>query len=681
MKNGNPLLEKNTLPSFDRIRVEHIEPAIDQILEKNRKELKYLLENTKSYTWDNFFQKIEDMEDRLQQVWSPASHLHAVADNSELRSVYNNCLKKLSDYSTEVGQNIDLFKAYNAFSKNPAFNAISKAQKKIITNTLRDFRLSGVNLDVKNKIAYKNIQNKLSELQTKFEENLLDATHAWKKHITNKEELTGLPKSVMALAAENAKKESKKGWLFTLEAPSYIPVMKYADNAELRKEMYWAYTTRASELGPNATIWDNSKIMYDILKLRTKKAKLLGFDNYAEYSLETKMAKSSSEVISFLNNLAERTKKSAKNEFNELKQFVQESTGLDHVEASDISYYSEKLKQKKFSISQEELRRYFPVKQVIKGLFKITKKLYDVDIKERTKIEVWHDDVKFFDIFDNKGKIKGSFYLDLFSRRHKRGGAWMDECIIRRKTNSEIQNPVAYLTCNFTPPIDDKSSLLTHDEVITLFHEFGHGLHHMMTNINYSGVSGINGVPWDAVELPSQFMENFCWEKEALDLFAKDFETGDTINKDLFKKMTKARSFHAAIQMVRQLEFEIFDFRLHLEFTSKNKLNIQKLLDDVRENVSVVKTPEFNRFQHSFSHIFAGGYSAGYYSYKWAEVLSADAFSKFEEQGIFNKLTGNEFLKSILEKGGSCEPMDMFIEFRGRKPSIEPLLKHAGIAV
>ena len=681
MKNGNPLLEKNTLPSFDRIRVEHIEPAIDQILEKNRKELKYLLENTKSYTWDNFFQKIEDMEDRLQQVWSPASHLHAVADNSELRSVYNNCLKKLSDYSTEVGQNIDLFKAYNVFSKNPAFNAISKAQKKIITNTLRDFRLSGVNLDVKNKIAYKNIQNKLSELQTKFEENLLDATHAWKKHITNKEELTGLPKSVMALAAENAKKESKKGWLFTLEAPSYIPVMKCADNAELRKEMYWAYTTRASELGPNAKIWDNSKIMYDILKLRTKKAKLLGFDNYAEYSLETKMAKSSSEVISFLNNLAERTKKSAKNEFNELKQFVQESTGLDHVEASDISYYSEKLKQKKFSISQEELRRYFPVKQVIKGLFKITKKLYDVDIKERTKIEVWHDDVKFFDIFDNKGKIKGSFYLDLFSRRHKRGGAWMDECIIRRKTNSEIQNPVAYLTCNFTPPIDDKSSLLTHDEVITLFHEFGHGLHHMMTNINYSGVSGINGVPWDAVELPSQFMENFCWEKEALDLFAKDFETGDTINKDLFKKMTKARSFHAAIQMVRQLEFAIFDFRLHLEFASKNKHNIQKLLDDVRENVSVVKTPEFNRFQHSFSHIFAGGYSAGYYSYKWAEVLSADAFSKFEEQGIFNKLTGNEFLKSILEKGGSCEPMDMFIEFRGRKPSIEPLLKHAGILV
>ena len=681
MKNGNPLLEKNTLPSFDRIRVEHIEPAIDQILEKNRKELKYLLENTKSYTWDNFFQKIEDMEDRLQQVWSPASHLHAVADNSELRSVYNNCLKKLSDYSTEVGQNIDLFKAYNVFSKNPAFNDISKAQQKIITNTLRDFRLSGVNLNAKNKTTYKSIQNKLSELQTKFEENLLDATHAWKKHITNKEELTGLPKSVMALAAENAKKESKKGWLFTLEAPSYIPVMKYADNAELRKEMYWAYTTRASELGPNATIWDNSKIMYDILKLRTKKAKLLGFDNYAEYSLETKMAKSSSEVISFLNNLAERTKKSAKNEFNELKQFVQESTGLDHVEASDISYYSEKLKQKKFSISQEELRRYFPVKQVIKGLFKITKKLYDVDIKERTKIEVWHDDVKFFDIFDNKGKIKGSFYLDLFSRRHKRGGAWMDECIIRRKTNSEIQNPVAYLTCNFTPPIDDKSSLLTHDEVITLFHEFGHGLHHMMTNINYSGVSGINGVPWDAVELPSQFMENFCWEKEALDLFAKDFETGDTINKDLFKKMTKARSFHAAIQMVRQLEFAIFDFRLHLEFASKNKHNIQKLLDDVRENVSVVKTPEFNRFQHSFSHIFAGGYSAGYYSYKWAEVLSADAFSKFEEQGIFNKLTGNEFLKSILEKGGSCEPMDMFIEFRGRKPSIEPLLKHAGIAV
>ena len=679
MKNDNPLLQKYTLPPFDKIMVRHIEPAINYMIDENRKELKDIIKNTKNYTWKNFFQKIENMEDRLQRVWSPVSHLHSVADNNELRKAYNNCLTKLSNYSTEMGQNIDLFKTYDIFSKKSSFKNLSKSQKKIINNSIRDFRLSGIDLNIESKKIYKKIQNKLSELQTKFEENLLDATHAWKKHITDKNELSGIPDSVIALASETAKKENKEGWLFTLEAPFYIPVMKYADSSALRKEMYWAYTTRASEIGPNAGEFDNTKIMYDILEYRTKKSELLGFKNFANYSLETKMAKSTDEVLNFLTNLVDRTKKYAINEFKELEEFTSRLSGINNLKAYDILYYSEKLKQKKFSISQEELRRYFPIKQVINGLFSITKKLYDIEIRKRSGVQVWNNDVEFFDILDNKGIIIASFFLDLFSRQHKRGGAWMDECIVRKKINSKIQNPVAYLTCNFTPPIDDKPTLLTHDEVITLFHEFGHGLHHMMTKIDYCGVSGINGVPWDAVELPSQFMENFCWEKEALDLFARDFETGKTIDNGLFKKMTKARSFQMAMQMIRQLEYAIFDFRLHLEYASRKDLDIQILLDEVRKYVTVVETPEFNRFQHSFSHIFAGGYAAGYYSYKWAEVLSADAFSKFEEKGIFNKITGKEFLKTILEKGGSCEPMEMFVEFRGREPSIEPLLKHIGI--
>jgi len=679
MKNDNPLLQKYTLPPFDKIMVRHIEPAINYMIDENRKELKYIIKNTKNYTWKNFFQKIENMEDRLQRVWSPVSHLHSVADNNELRKAYNNCLTKLSNYSTEMGQNIDLFKTYDIFSKKSSFKNLSKSQKKIINNSIRDFRLSGIDLNIESKKIYKKIQNKLSELQTKFEENLLDATHAWKKHITDKNELSGIPDSVIALASETAKKENKEGWLFTLEAPFYIPVMKYADSSALRKEMYWAYTTRASEIGPNAGEFDNTKIMYDILEYRTKKSELLGFKNFANYSLETKMAKSTDEVLNFLTNLVDRTKKYAINEFKELEEFTSRLSGINNLKAYDILYYSEKLKQKKFSISQEELRRYFPIKQVINGLFSITKKLYDIEIRKRSGVQVWNNDVEFFDILDNKGIIIASFFLDLFSRQHKRGGAWMDECIVRKKINSKIQNPVAYLTCNFTPPIDDKPTLLTHDEVITLFHEFGHGLHHMMTKIDYCGVSGINGVPWDAVELPSQFMENFCWEKEALDLFARDFETGKTIDNGLFKKMTKARSFQMAMQMIRQLEYAIFDFRLHLEYASRKDLDIQILLDEVRKYVTVAETPEFNRFQHSFSHIFAGGYAAGYYSYKWAEVLSADAFSKFEEKGIFNKITGKEFLKTILEKGGSCEPMEMFVEFRGREPSIEPLLKHIGI--
>jgi oligopeptidase A len=675
---NNPLLEKEGLPSFESIQASHIEPAIDQLLSEIRNEVKSLLSPTKDYNWDNLLQKLEDMDDQLNKAWSPASHLHSVADNDQLREAYNACLPKLSDYSTEMGQNEDLFHAYETIANSNEYESLSEAQKKIIKNALRDFRLSGIDLNDKDKERYKIIQQKLSKLQTKFEENLLDATHAWEKHITDKALLSGLPESALALAEQAAKNKDKQGWLFTLDFPSYMPVMQYADNADLRKEFYQAYNTRASDEASNSD-WDNSEIMLELLKYRTEKAKLLGFESYSHYSLATKMAETPEEVLAFLNDLAKRSKKHAEQEFLELQQFAYKEANVTQLDAWDVAYYSEKLRQKKFDISQETLRPYFPVNQVIDGLFSITNKLYGVTIKQREGVEVWHEDVMFFDILEADGSIRGSFYLDLYARQHKRGGAWMDECIVRKKTSSSIQNPVAYLTCNFTPPIGDKAALLTHDEVTTLFHEFGHGLHHMMTQVDYSGVSGINGVPWDAVELPSQFMENWCWEKEALDLFARHVDTGEALDDDLFEKMTKARTFQASMQMVRQLEFSLFDFRLHLEFASNTALNIQDLLNEVREQVAVVKAPKFNRFQHSFSHIFAGGYAAGYYSYKWAEVLSADAFSKFEEKGIFDKTTGNEFLHTILEQGGSREPMDLFVEFRGRKPSIEPLLRHSGI--
>ena len=675
---NNPLLNKAGLPAFESIQASHIEPAMDQLLSENRKEIKSLLAATKEYNWDNLLQKLEDMDDLLGRAWSPASHLHSVADNDELREAYNACLPKLSDYSTEMGQNEDLFHAYESIASSKEFDSLSAAQQKIIKNALRDFRLSGIDLDDEAKERYKIIQQKLSKLKTKFEENLLDATHDWKKHITDKAQLSGLPESALALAEQAAKNDDKEGWLFTLDFPSYMPIMQYADDANLRKEFYHAYVTRASDQGTNKD-WDNSDVMLEILKYRTEKAKLLGFESYAHYSLATKMAENPQEVLDFLNDLADRTKKFAEKEFEELKQFAKEEADISELNAWDVGYYAEKLRQKKFDISQETLRPYFPVNQVLDGLFAITTKLYGVTFKQREGVEVWHKDVMFFDILEEDGSIRGSFYLDLYARQHKRGGAWMDECLVRKKAASSIQDPVAYLTCNFTPPIGDKEALLTHDEVTTLFHEFGHGLHHMMTRVEYSGVSGINGVPWDAVELPSQFMENWCWEKEALDLFAKHVDSSEALDDELFGKMTRARTFQAGMQMVRQLEFSLFDFRLHLEFASNEAMNIQDLLNEVRSQVAVVKAPDFSRFQHGFSHIFAGGYAAGYYSYKWAEVLSADAFSKFEEKGIFDKNTGSEFLHSVLEQGGSREPMDLFVEFRGRKPSIEPLLRHSGI--
>ncbi|MEE8234124.1 MAG: oligopeptidase A, partial [Gammaproteobacteria bacterium] len=664
---------------FSSITPTQIEPAIDHLLKENRSNIQALLQSNEPVSWGNTLQPVEDLGDLLNRAWSPASHLHSVADNDELREAYNACLPKLSDYATEMGQNKDLYLAYKSVSESDEFALLDDAQRKIIENALRDFRLSGIELDEDKQQEYKDIKKELSRLQTRFEENLLDATHAWTKHVTDKNTLNGLPESALAQAKQKSLNEDKQGWIFTLDFPSYMPVMQYADDVALRKEMYTAYITRASDQGPNAGQWDNSGLMNEILALRHRQAQLLGYESYAHYSLARKMANDINEVLDFLNDLASRSRKMAKQELKALQEFAKSEFGLSELQAWDMAYYAEKFRQHKYALSQEDLRPYFPAPQVIDGLFTIVKRLYGIDVKEREHVETWHEDVRFFDIFDNTGSLRGGFYLDLYTRTGKRGGAWMDECIVRKRSASDVQIPVAYITCNFTAPIGNDPALLTHDEVITLFHEFGHGLHHMLTLVDYPSVSGLNGVPWDAVELPSQFMENWCWEREALDLIGRHHQTGKLISDDIFEKMIAAKNFQTGMQMVRQLEFSLFDFRLHLEYDSKTPVDVQSLLDDVRRQVAVIIPPEFNRFQHSFSHIFAGGYAAGYYSYKWAEVLSADAYSKFEEDGIFNKHTGNKFLHSILEQGGVKEPMEMFINFRGREPNIDALLKHSGI--
>ena len=675
----NPLLEKSTLPPFKRIKPEHIEPAIDTLIQENRETLELLLQQNQEYTWDNLVAALEDRDELLNRAWSPVNHLHSVADNDALREAYNACLPKLTEYGSELGQHRGLFEAFSQIRQQDGFADLDLAQQKSIDNSLRDFRLSGVALEGDDRERYRELKTQLSQLQTRFEENLLDATQAWSLLVTEQADLSGLPESALALLAQNAQRNKRDGWLLNLEFPSYIPVMQYADKRELREKLYRAYVTRASELGENAEQWDNGQNMVEILGLRQQQATLLGFENYAEYSLARKMAGDTAEVIGFLEDLADRSMAGAKAEFEELETFVHENYKIDRLESWDLAYYSEKLRLHKFDLSQEELRPYFPADRVIQGMFSVVNRLYGLEISEVPGVEAWHEDVRFFEIRDHGKQVRGSFFLDLYARQQKRGGAWMDECVVRRRLASGVQNPVAYLTCNFTPPVGSDPSLLTHDEVITLFHEFGHGLHHMLTQVDYPEVSGINGVAWDAVELPSQFMENWCWEEDALAYISGHYQSGEALPDALFQKMQKARTFQAGMQMLRQIEFALFDFRLHLEKRGDTVEDIQALLNEVRERVAVVRPPDYNRFQHGFSHIFAGGYAAGYYSYKWAEVLSADAFSKFEENGIFDRKTGEQFLHSILEQGGSREPMDLFIEFRGRQPSIDPLLRHAGI--
>jgi len=677
---NNPLLNNTELPQFSKIKPEHVEAAIDQLLSEARQTIANQLQQQGSYTWENLIEPIDEAEDRLNKAWSPVSHMNSVVNSDAMRDAYNACLGKLSEYSTEVGQNRALYEAYKSIEHSQDFSKLDVAQQKIVSNALRDFHLSGVDLAADKQKRYKDISQQLSKLASQYEEHLLDATNAWHKLIHNQDDLAGLTDSALAQAKQLAEAEGHDGWLINLQFPSYLAVMTYADNRDLRREHYEAFCTRASDQGPDAGKWDNTDIMEQILALRHEKAQLLGFDNYAEYSLATKMADSTDNVVSFLEDLADKSWRQARRDLAELQDFTAKEFGLHDLQAWDIGYYSEKMRQHFYQLSQEEVKSYFPATRVIPGLFAIVEKLYGLQISEINNVDTWHPDVRFYQILDINGDLRGRFYLDLYARAKKRGGAWMDDCVCRKKTAHGLQTPVAYLTCNFTPPTGDQPALLTHDEVQTLFHEFGHGLHHMLTQIDHLGVSGINGVEWDAVELPSQFMENWCWEKEALNLISGHYQTGESLPYNLFEKMLAAKNFQAGMLMVRQLEFSLFDFKIHQNYDPNKGGRIYQTLQQIRDQVAVVKVPAFNRFAHSFSHIFAGGYAAGYYSYKWAEVLSADAFSLFEERGIFDRPTGESFLHNILEKGGSQSAMTLFKNFRGREPNIDALLRHNGIA-
>ncbi|HKQ31196.1 MAG TPA: oligopeptidase A [Burkholderiales bacterium] len=679
LTSDNPLLDFSGMPRFRDIRPEHVTPALDRLLAQSRRQRDVLLTQA-DFTWDNFAQPLEDMNERLSRLWSPVSHLNAVMNNEALRKEYNDNLPRLSEYYTELAQDERLYAGYRQIAASRDYAALSQAQKKIIENSLRDFRLAGAELPAEKKNRFKEIQKELSTLTSRFSDNVLDATDAWELWITDERDLAGLPESARAMARQSAREKDREGWRFNLEAPSYIALMTYADKRELRRQMYEAYVTRASELGPHGGKWDNGPSMQRILALRAESAALLGFANYAEYALQTRMAKSVSQVMTFLRDLGARAKPSAQEDVEQLRRYVRDAHGATELEAWDFPYYSEKLRQVRYAISQEELRPYFPEPRVVGGMFEVVRRLYGLNIREIKDVDVWHADAHVYEIRDEGGQVRGRFYLDLYARANKRGGAWMDDCIGRKRSVNGVQVPVAYLTCNFTPPVDGKPALLTHEEVETLFHEFGHGLHHMLTLIDHVGVAGINGVAWDAVELPSQFMENWCWEREALDVIAGHYQTGAPLPAAMFEKMRAAKNFQSGMQCMRQLEFALFDMRIHAECDPAGTVDVQKVLDQVRREVAVIVAPAFNRFQHGFSHIFAGGYAAGYYSYKWAEVLSADAFSKFEERGVFDRDTGLEFLHNILEQGGSREPMELFVRFRGREPTIDALLRHSGLA-
>jgi len=675
---NNPLLTDDLLPQFGHIRTEHMEAAIDQILSENRIRIQQLAEQ-ENPTWESLAKPMEALENRLNNAWSVISHLNSVMNSDELRQVYKRCLDKLTEYSTEVSQNAALCNAYKKLAARPDFADLSEAQRKAVENTLRDFHLGGVDLPEDQKKRYADLSRELAELCNKFSDNVLDATQHWHKHITDPEVLAGLPETALEGARQAARQRQLDGFVITLDFPSFYPVMTYCDNRELRREVYEAYVTRASDQGPDAGRWDNTPVMAEILKRRHALARLLGFNNYAERSLATKMARSVDEVMTFLNQLAAKSKPVAEREFAELRAFAREQYGIEDLQAWDVGYYSEKLRQQRYDISPEALRPWFPVDRVVSGLFKVAEKLFGVQIEARPEVETWHPDAHAYCI-RRDGEPVAWFYLDLYARQGKRGGAWMADCRVRwRDEQGRLQLPVAFLTCNFTPPVDGKPSLLTHDEVTTLFHEFGHGLHHMLTQVEVLDVSGINGVPWDAVELPSQFLENWCWQPESLAMISGHYETGEPLPAELLQKLLAARNFQSGMAMVRQLEFALFDFRLHAEYSEQAPADPLEMHRRVREQIAVIRAPEFNRFPHAFSHIFAGGYAAGYYSYKWAEVLAADAFSLFEEKGLFDPDTGHAFLQHILEKGGSRDPMTLFRAFRGREPEVEALLRQSGI--
>lgn len=667
------------LPAFSQLDPQAFPAQCQQLLDQARSDVAVLTDNATPPTWDNLMAPLEAIDDRIGQFWAPLSHLHSVIAGDAWREAYNQCLPQLTAYNSEMGQNRPLYERVKALAESEAFTTLSRPQQKVVENVLRDFTLSGVGLEGEAAKRFTEIQQRLSTLSTEFGNHVMDATDGWEKFVDDVDALSGVPESVLTNLKAAAEAKGNSGYRLSLDIPTYLPVMQYANNRELRKELYEAYVTRASNIGPNASDeLNNGPLMVEILQLRQELSKLLGFDHYADNSLATKMAGSSQQVISFLEELAEASKPMAEQELAELKAFAAEQ-GCDDLQAWDVPYYGEKLREARYAISQEELKPYFPLDKVLEGLFKVAGQLFDVSIQQLEGEDLWHKDARCYAITRGDEAL-AHFYLDLFARPNKRGGAWMADCRGRRLLGDDaVQRPVAFLVCNFTPPSAERPSLLTHNDVTTLFHEFGHGLHHMLTQIDYLGVSGISGVAWDAVELPSQFLENWCWEKAVIPDISAHYQTGEPLPDDMLEKLLAAKNFQSGMQMLRQIEFALFDFKLHMMDNIDSEADIDVVMQAVRDQVAVMQPPAFNRFQNSFSHIFAGGYAAGYYSYKWAEVLSADAFSLFEEEGVLSPQAGERFRREILEQGGAEDAAVLFKNFRGREPANDALLRHSGI--
>ncbi len=672
----NPLLEFSGLPRYKSVRPEHVAPAIDQLLVENRALIARLTTKAMVASWNEFADPLENANERLWRAWGMVAHLHAVDDNPAIRDAYNANLPKITRYRTELAQNLRLYEKFKALRASKGFEELSQAQRKIVENDLRDYRLGGAELAPQNKRRFAEIQEELAALEAKFSENLLDATNAFSELIADRGALLGVPEDVLEAAEEGARKDGREGWKFTLHAPSYGPLMQYAENRDLREKLYRAHVTRASEFGNPQ--FDNTSIIVRELRLRKEKARLLGYKSFAEFSLVPKMAESPEAALDFLNDLAARALPHARRDYAELEEFARAELGIQELQAWDIAFASEKLRAKRYAFSDQEVKRYFPEPKVLEGMFQLVKALYGIRILPDAA-ETWHPEVRFFRITDSDGSVIGQFYLDLYSRETKRGGAWMDEAITRQRMPGGLRTPVAHLICNFPAPMGNKPALFTHDEVMTLFHEFGHGLHHLLSRVDDLGVSGIRGVEWDAVELPSQFMENFCWEWGVLARMTAHVESGEALPRNLFDKMLAARNFQSGMQTVRQIEFALSDMHLHHDYDPAGAKTPLQLLNEIRAKVAVAMPPEYNRFLNNFSHVFSGAYAAGYYSYKWAEVLSADAYSLFEENGVLDSDTGARFRDEILAVGGSRPALESFRAFRGREPRIDALLRHNGM--
>ncbi len=673
----NPLLDFSGLPRFGDFKPEWVANALDELLAQNLGLVGRLGSDTQAVSWENFVAPLQDANERLRRAWGQVAHLNAVSNSPALRETYNSNLPRVTRYFTELGQNSALFEKYKALRASEPFSRLTQARRKLIENELRDFRLGGADLAPDNKQRFAQVSEKLAALSSRFNDNLLDSTNAFKITVEDSATLAGVPPEAMSAAAQAAQQGGRTGWKLTLHMPCYLPVMQYAENRELREKMYRGYAMRASEFGDLR--WDNTPTLKEILQLRQEQARLLGFANFAEYSLQPKMARSPQQVIEFLENLAQRARPYALRDLAELSSFAARDLGMAKLEAWDIAYASEKLRAARYAFSDQQLRQYFPEDVVLEGMFRVVRALYGLNI-EPEQAATWHPDVRFFALRTEAGELIGRFYLDLYARTSKRGGAWMDDAISRRRIAEGIQTPVAYLNCNFSAPGDGGPATFTHDEVITLFHEFGHGLHHLLTQVEEFGVSGINGVEWDAIELPSQFMENFCWEWDVLRDMTRHIVSGEHLPRDLFDRMLAAKNFQSGMQTVRQLEFALFDIHLHFNHDPNGGKSVLELLADVRRRVAVLFPPDYHRLPNGFSHVFGGGYAAGYYSYKWAEVLSADAYSLFEETGVLNASTGQRFRNEVLGSGGSRPALESFVAFRGREPNIDALLRHHGMS-